>query len=107
MRFGVFSGGSAGEWDREAWRVGVLAAELGVTLDEEMLLLCDVRDLQTLHNRLRHALALAARQPWARPGTAAVDRFEFRYEPRTCSPLARAGHALMARLARLTLRAER
>lgn len=40
-------------WTREARIVLDLAARLGVTLDEEALLLSDVRDLQALGQRLR------------------------------------------------------
>lgn len=48
-------------WTREARIVLDLAAHLGVTLDEETLLLSDVRDLQALQHRLR-----SQRQPRGR-----------------------------------------
>ena len=58
-----FSG--EGIWNREACRVSLLAAELGVVLDEETLILCDVRDLMALRLGLQRALAGEARRPWA------------------------------------------
>jgi hypothetical protein len=58
-----FSG--AGTWNREARRVTLLAAELGAVLDEETLILCDVRDLMALRLCLQRALAGQARRPWA------------------------------------------
>jgi hypothetical protein len=63
-----FSG--EGTWNREARRVTLLADELGVVLDKEMLILCDVRDLMALRLGLQRALAGEARRPWAirRPG---------------------------------------
>ena len=63
-----FSG--EGTWNREARRVTLLAAELGVVLDKETLILCDVRDLMALRLGLQRALAREARCPWAilRPG---------------------------------------
>src|ERR687886_854545 len=63
-----FSG--EGTWNREARRVTLLAEELGVVLDNEMLILCDVRDLMALRLCLQQALAGQARRPWAilRPG---------------------------------------
>ena len=63
-----FSG--EGTWNREARRVTLLAAELGIVLDKEMLILCDVRDLMALHLGLQRALAGEVRRPWAilRPG---------------------------------------
>ena len=63
-----FSG--EGTWNREARRVTLLAAELGVVLDKETLILCDVRDLMALRLGLQRALAGEARRPWAilRPG---------------------------------------
>lgn len=42
-----------GTWAREARRVAALAAELGVALDSETLLLSDVRDLARLRLRLQ------------------------------------------------------
>ena len=59
-----------GTWNREARRVTLLAAELGGVLDEETLILCDVRDLMALRLGLQRALAGEARRPWAilRPG---------------------------------------
>jgi hypothetical protein len=50
---GRFGGG---RWNEEARRVRLLAAELGVTLDEEALIFYDVRDLMSLHLHLRKAL---------------------------------------------------
>ena len=63
-----FSG--EGTWNREARRVTLLANELGVVLDKETLILCDVRDLMALRLGLQRALAEEARRPWAilRPG---------------------------------------
>src|ERR671933_2160439 len=58
-----FSG--EGTWNREARRVTLLATELGVVLDKEMLILCDVRDLMALRLGLQRALAGEARRPWA------------------------------------------
>ena len=58
-----FSG--EGTWNREARRVTLLAAELGVVLDREMLILCDVRELMALRFGLQRALAREARRPWA------------------------------------------
>ena len=58
-----FSG--AGTWNGEARRVTLLAAELGVVLDKETLILCDVRDLMALRLGLQRALAGEARRPWA------------------------------------------
>ena len=58
-----FSG--EGTWNREARRVTLLAAELGVVLDKETLILCDVRDLMALRLGLQRALAGEARRPWA------------------------------------------
>ena len=44
-----------GAWDRAALRVALLAAEIGVPLDSEELIFCDVHDLQALRLRLsRH-----------------------------------------------------
>lgn len=59
MRFG-----GEGAWQREARRLCLLAAELNIDLDDEALLLCDVRDLQTLRLRLRDALGTVARHHW-------------------------------------------
>src|SRR5947207_2823918 len=58
-----FSG--EGTWNREARRVTLLAAELGGVLDEETLILCDVRDLMALRLGLQRSLAGEARRPWA------------------------------------------
>jgi hypothetical protein len=58
-----FSG--EGTWNREARRVTLLADELGVVLDKETLILCDVRDLMALRLGLQRALAGEARRPWA------------------------------------------
>jgi hypothetical protein len=43
-------------WNEEARRVRLLAAELGVALDEEALIFYDIRDLMSLHLRLQRAL---------------------------------------------------
>ena len=51
---GRFGGG--GTWNEEARRVRLLAAELGVALDDEALIFYDIRDLMSLHLRLRRAL---------------------------------------------------
>lgn len=55
-------------WEREAQRVALLAGEAGVALDEEALILCDVRELMALSVRLRR---LCERQhqgrQWQRP----------------------------------------
>ncbi|HKO25322.1 MAG TPA: hypothetical protein VJY65_11375 [Chloroflexota bacterium] len=51
---GRFSGG--GTWNEEARRVRLLAAEVGMALDEETLIFYDIRDLMSLHRRLRRAL---------------------------------------------------
>jgi hypothetical protein len=48
--------GGGGTWNEEARRVRLLAAEVGVALDEETLILYDIRDLMSLHLRLRSAL---------------------------------------------------
>jgi hypothetical protein len=58
-----FSG--EGTWNREARRVTLLATELGVVLDKETLILCDVRDLMALRLGLQRALAGEAQRPWA------------------------------------------
>jgi len=44
-------------WSREARRGILLAAELGVALDDDALGLCDVYDLRSLQTQLRQALA--------------------------------------------------
>lgn len=44
--------GRIGAWDDEARRVSMLADDLGVTVDTQRLLYCDVRDLMALHTRL-------------------------------------------------------
>ena len=51
-----------GTWGREARRVLLLAGELGVALDEEDLILSDVRELMALRLRLQRALDRAARR---------------------------------------------
>ena len=51
---GHFGGG--GMWNEEARRVRLLAAELGVALDDEALIFYDIRDLMSLHLRLQRAL---------------------------------------------------
>ena len=50
-------------WTREARIVLDLAARLGVTLDEEALLLSDVHDLQMLEQRLGQRRAHPPRDP--------------------------------------------
>ena len=68
---------SEGIWNREARRVTLLAEELGVVLDKEALILCDVRDLMALRLGLQRALAgevrrlRAIRRPDARYGSLA------------------------------------
>lgn len=52
-----------GIWEREARWVALLAAELDMTLDEQTLLYCDVRDLMTLRRRLQRALRDGRRAP--------------------------------------------
>ena len=51
---GRFGGG--GMWNEEARRVRLLAAELGVALDDEALIFYDIRELMSLHLRLQRAL---------------------------------------------------
>ncbi|HZS89685.1 MAG TPA: hypothetical protein VFE42_19625 [Chloroflexota bacterium] len=51
----------SGTWSREARRVTLLASELGMALDSEALILCDVRDLMGLRLRLRAELARTGR----------------------------------------------
>ncbi len=53
-------GRSAGTWMGEAQRVRLLAAELGVTLDEESLVYYDVREVMSLVDE--HARDLIARR---------------------------------------------
>lgn len=45
--------GATSTWEREAYRVGMLAADLGMPLDTEQLILDDVRDLVALCLRLQ------------------------------------------------------
>jgi hypothetical protein len=66
-----FSG--EGTWNREARRVTLLAKELGVVLDKETLILCDVRDLMALRLGLQRALVGEARRPWAIPLPGGAD----------------------------------
>src|SRR4051812_43516783 len=70
-----------GTWNREARRVTLLAAELGASLDEETLILCDVRDLMALRRCLQRFLAGEGRRPWAilRPGGANSGSIAFRH----------------------------
>jgi hypothetical protein len=72
-------------WSREARRAALLAAELGVTLDDEALILCDVYDLRSLQTRLRQALAGERHYPQPAYGPAAV-----------LTRASRTGHALAA-----------
>lgn len=51
-----------GTWGREARRVLLLAGELGVPLDQEQVILSDVRELMALRLRLQRALDRAARR---------------------------------------------
>lgn len=51
----------AGRWNWEARQASLLAAELGVALDDEALLHYDIRDLMALQLRLRIALRKGAR----------------------------------------------
>jgi hypothetical protein len=44
-----------GTWSREARRVAMLAAELELGLDQQALILCDVRDLIALRQLLQRA----------------------------------------------------
>jgi len=44
--------GRVGAWIDEARRVSMLAGELGVTVDTQRLLYCDVHDLMTLRSGL-------------------------------------------------------
>lgn len=44
--------GRIGAWADEARRVSMLAGELGVTIDTQRLLYCDVHDLMTLRSGL-------------------------------------------------------
>ena len=52
--------GGAGLWNEEARRVRLLAAEVGVALDDETLIFYDIRDLMSLHRRLQRALQCRA-----------------------------------------------
>jgi hypothetical protein len=54
-------------WSREARRVRDLASGLGLTLDEEELVLWDVRDLQALHAALQGRRTAEAREGAAGP----------------------------------------
>jgi hypothetical protein len=51
---GRFGGG--GMWNEEVRQVRLLAAELGVALDDEALIFYDIRELMSLHQRLQRAL---------------------------------------------------
>jgi hypothetical protein len=89
-----FSG--EGTWNREARRVTLLADELGVVLDKETLILCDVRDLMALRRCLQRALAGEARRPWAIPrpgagsGSVAVTPVRGDRQPRALALLRKA-----------------
>src|SRR5438874_7039427 len=89
-----------GTWNREARWVTLLAAELEVVLDEETLILCDVRDLMALRLCLQRALAGEARRPWAilRPG---ADCGSIAFHDRVCgtAPVGAFWSAARARLA--------
>jgi hypothetical protein len=52
---------ATGTWEREAQRVSVLAADLGLPLDPEQLILSDVRDLVALRLRLQASRSRARR----------------------------------------------
>lgn len=58
-------------WSLEARRVALLSAELGVALDGDALMLCDIYDLRSLQRQLRQALAGTRRYRLAR-GSLAV-----------------------------------
>jgi len=56
---------AADAWSREAWRVGLLAAELDIALDDDALIVSDVYDLRTLGARLRQLLIAPRRRSLA------------------------------------------
>ena len=90
-----------GTWNREARRVTLLAAELGGVLDEETLILCDVRDLMALRLCLQRALAREARRPWAflRPGGANFHSVASRHRVCGTATVGALWSAVMAKLA--------
>lgn len=76
--------GATDTWSLEARRVALLASELGVALDGDALMLCDVYDLRSLQRQLRQALAGTRHYRLAR-GSLAVP-----------TPIGRDGGALAA-----------
>jgi hypothetical protein len=58
-----------GTWMEQARRVTLLAGELDVALDEQALILYDVRDLLALRRRLERALQAPPWRPWTRSGS--------------------------------------
>ncbi len=54
--------GAADAWSREAWRVGLLATEFDIALDEDALIVSDVYDLRALGARLRQRLTAPRRR---------------------------------------------
>jgi hypothetical protein len=71
---GCFAGGDT--WTEQACRVALLAGELDVALDEQVLILYDVRDLLALRRRLERALQAPSWRLWTGRGSrdAAIDR---------------------------------
>jgi hypothetical protein len=68
---GCFASGDT--WTEQPCRVTLLAGELEVVLDEQALILYDVRDLLALRRRLERALQARSWWPWtgfARRGVA-------------------------------------
>ncbi|GAC1395343.1 MAG: hypothetical protein NVSMB65_14400 [Chloroflexota bacterium] len=66
--------GMLGRWEEQAWVVRLLAAEAGVRLDQEDVLLYDVRDLLALRRNLDRRLSAASRPPWERRSGARLKR---------------------------------
>lgn len=64
--------GIEGSWAREARHVVALAGELGIALDDERILLFDVRELVTLRLRLQEALDRSRRRRWLGPRTMEI-----------------------------------
>ena len=50
-------------WEREAWRVALLANELGLTLKAETLILADMRELMAWRCYLQQRLTRPRRRP--------------------------------------------
>jgi hypothetical protein len=62
---GTLAGYAAGgTWAEQARKVVLLAGELGIALDEQALVLCDVRDLLALRGRLEGLLHAPTRRRW-------------------------------------------